>query len=238
MTSEQELLTIEPLELKFPLELKKQISSSFQLLNKTDNFVAFKVKTTNPKKYSVRPNSGIVQPRSTCAVVVTMQALKEAPPDLQCKDRFLVQSVVANPGAVPKDVNAEMFDREAGKHVEESRLKVIYLSPHKPPSPVPEESEEGSPPRSFESEGGHSSHSEGVTASRDHKEIHDSSNESKTLYLKLAEEKTYAVEQNKRLRQELEMLKRGQAKTSGRIPILYVLLIGLIGLLLGYYMKS
>ncbi|XP_047324364.1 vesicle-associated protein 1-1-like isoform X2 [Impatiens glandulifera] len=224
MTSEQELLTIEPLELKFPLELKKQISSSFQLLNKTDNFVAFKVKTTNPKKYSVRPNSGIVQPRSTCAVVVTMQALKEAPPDLQCKDRFLVQSVVANPGAVPKDVNAEMFDREAGKHVEESRLKVIYLSPHKPPSPVPEESEEGSPPRSFESEGGHSSHSEGVT--------------SKTLYLKLAEEKTYAVEQNKRLRQELEMLKRGQAKTSGRIPILYVLLIGLIGLLLGYYMKS
>ena len=39
---------------------------------------------------------------------VTMQAQKEAPPDMQCKDRFLVQSVVAWPGATPKDINPEM----------------------------------------------------------------------------------------------------------------------------------
>lgn len=37
-----------------------------------------------------------------------MQAQKEAPPDMQCKDRFLVQSVVARPGATPKDINPEM----------------------------------------------------------------------------------------------------------------------------------
>ncbi|KAJ6308589.1 hypothetical protein OIU76_018219 [Salix suchowensis] len=44
-----ELLGIEPLELKFPFELKKQISY--------------------PKKYCVRPNAGIVLPRSTCDVI-------------------------------------------------------------------------------------------------------------------------------------------------------------------------
>ncbi|XP_047325682.1 vesicle-associated protein 1-2-like [Impatiens glandulifera] len=222
--SAEELLTIDPLELKFPFEIKKQISSSFQLLNKTDNYVAFKVKTTQPKKYSVRPNNGMVQPRSTCAVVVTMQAQKEAPPDMQCKDRFLVQSVVANPGATVKDINAEMFDKESGKHVEEFKMKVIYVTPRKPPSPVPEDSDEGSPPRSIESESAHSNHSEAVAL--------------KTSYLKLSEERNLALEERNRLNQELELLKRGRPKTSGRIPILYVMLFGLIGILLGYFIGS
>lgn len=39
---------------------------------------------------------------------VTMQAQKDAPPDMQCKDKFLLQSVVASPGATPKDITPEM----------------------------------------------------------------------------------------------------------------------------------
>lgn len=39
---------------------------------------------------------------------VTMQAQKEAPIDMQCKDKFLVQSVIASAGAAAKDVTAEM----------------------------------------------------------------------------------------------------------------------------------
>ena len=31
--------------------------------------VTFQVKTTNPKKYCVRPNTGIVLPRSTCDII-------------------------------------------------------------------------------------------------------------------------------------------------------------------------
>lgn len=37
-----------------------------------------------------------------------MQAQKEAPPDMQCRDKFLLQSVVVNPGTTPKDITAEM----------------------------------------------------------------------------------------------------------------------------------
>lgn len=37
-----------------------------------------------------------------------MQAQREAPPDMQCNDKFLVQCVVAPPGAAPKDINPEM----------------------------------------------------------------------------------------------------------------------------------
>ncbi|CAN1345899.1 Vesicle-associated protein 1-3 [Linum perenne] len=148
-----DLLSIHPTELKFPFELKKQSSCSMQLTNKTDRYVAFKVKTTNPKKYCVRPNSGIVLPGSSCNVTVTMQAQKESPPDMQCKDKFLLQSVAAPDGVTTKDITPEMFEKEDGKVVEEVKLRVVYI-PANPPSPVPEESEEGSPSRSSNVEDG------------------------------------------------------------------------------------
>uniref|UniRef100_A0A2N9GGH4 MSP domain-containing protein n=1 Tax=Fagus sylvatica TaxID=28930 RepID=A0A2N9GGH4_FAGSY len=161
-----ELLSIEPIELKFPFELKKQISCSLQLSNKTDNYVVFKVKTTNPKKYCVRPNTGIVSPRSSCDVIVTMQAQKEAPTDMQCKDKFLLQSVKTNDGVSAKDITPEMFNKEAGHVVEECKLRVVYVSPPQPPSPVREGSEEGSSPRGSLSENGNANGSEFTIAAR------------------------------------------------------------------------
>lgn len=41
-------------------------------------------------------------------ILVTMQAQKEAPPDMQCKDKFLLQSVKADEGASAKDITADM----------------------------------------------------------------------------------------------------------------------------------
>lgn len=37
-----------------------------------------------------------------------MQAQKEAPTDMQCKDKFLLQSVVVSPGIAAKDITPEM----------------------------------------------------------------------------------------------------------------------------------
>uniref|UniRef100_A0A6N2N9S1 MSP domain-containing protein n=1 Tax=Salix viminalis TaxID=40686 RepID=A0A6N2N9S1_SALVM len=201
-----ELLSIEPLELKFPFELKKQISCSLQLSNKTDNYVAFKVKTTNPKKYCVRPNAGIVLPRSTCDVIVTMQAQKEAPPDIQCKDKFLLQSVKANDGVTAKDINAEMFSKEAGHLVEECKLRVLYDSPPQPPSPVHEGSEEGSSPRGSVSDNGNVNGADLSTATRafvERLEPQEKSLEARALISKLTGEKNNAIQQNNKLRQEL-----------------------------------
>lgn len=41
------------------------------------------------------------------------------------------------------------FDKEAGHVVEERKLKVLYVSPPQPPSPVLEEPDEGLSPRVF-----------------------------------------------------------------------------------------
>ncbi|KAB2067150.1 hypothetical protein ERO13_A09G196100v2 [Gossypium hirsutum] len=228
-----DLLNIDPLELKFPFELRKQISCSLQLSNKTDNHVAFKVKTTNPKKYCVRPNTGIVLPRSTCEVIVTMQAQKEAPADMQCKDKFLLQSVKAPDGVTAKDITAEMFNREAGNVVEECKLRVVYVFAHQQNSP----SQEGSElvPR-----GSISDNSEFVMAARtftDQLDTQDKSPEAKALITKLTDEKNKAIQQNNKLRQELELLKRESSKSGGNLSFMFVALIGLIGLVLGYIMK-
>nr|XP_017234506.1 PREDICTED: vesicle-associated protein 1-1-like isoform X3 [Daucus carota subsp. sativus] len=216
-----ELMNIEPRELKFAFELKKQISSSLTLFNKSDKHVAFKVKTTNPKKYCVRPNTGVVQPGSTCDITVTMQAQKEAPPDMQCKDKFLLQSIVASPGADAKDITPEMFSKEAGHVVEECKLRVVYVAPSNLPSSVTEGSEEGSSPRASNMDLG----------SRNQSEV-------RTLMSKLNEEKTTAIQQGNKLRQELELLMHSSGtRSQGGVSVKFVAIVGLISVLVGYLMK-
>lgn len=43
-----------------------------------------------------------------CILAVTMQAQRETPADLQCKDKFLLQSVVVPDGVTTKDITPEM----------------------------------------------------------------------------------------------------------------------------------
>ncbi|KAF5731643.1 vesicle-associated protein 1-3 isoform X1 [Tripterygium wilfordii] len=232
-----DLLNIQPSELKFPFELRKQSSCSMVLTNKTDKYVAFKVKTTNPKKYCVRPNSGIVLPGSSCNVTVTMQAQKETPPDMQCKDKFLLQSVVAQDGVTAKDITPEMFNREEGKLVEEIKLRVVYI-PANPPSPVPEESEEGSSPRASVHENGNWDASLLSAVSRSLEEPKEKSSEAWTIISKLTEEKTSALQQNQKLHQELELMRKEISKNrvSG-FSLLFVILVGLLGAVVGYFLK-
>ncbi|KAH1106862.1 hypothetical protein J1N35_010630 [Gossypium stocksii] len=209
MMSTGELLSIDPQELQFPFELRKQISCSLNLSNKTYNYVAFKLKTTNPKKYCVRPNTGVVLPASTSNVIaVTMQAQKEAPPDMQCKDKFLLQSVVASPGTAAKDITPEMFNKESGNYVEECKLRVVYPAPPQPPSHVQEGSEEGSSSTASVLDNGSLNASEFTSA--------------RSRISKLAEEKNVAIQQNKSLQQELELLRRKARKGHNGIPLMNV----------------
>jgi hypothetical protein len=100
-----------------------------------------------------------------------MQAQIVAPPDLQCKDKFLVQSVVVGDGLSAKDITPQMvmvvlecssfhgvhgfwfpdesyglvfvaqFMKEEGNVVEEVRMRVAYVMPHESSSEIAEESD-------------------------------------------------------------------------------------------------
>ncbi|KAL5725396.1 hypothetical protein ACHQM5_008544 [Ranunculus cassubicifolius] len=128
------LLNIYPKEFKFPIQKMKQSSCSLHLHNNTtDEYVAFKVKVTDPKRYCVRPNTGVIPHGVTIDVTITMQALKEAPADMQCKDKFLIQSFAVARGTI---VTSELFKKEARNKVEESKFKVAFFIPEKS---IPEE---------------------------------------------------------------------------------------------------
>nr|XP_051177033.1 pollen receptor-like kinase 1 [Lolium perenne] len=149
----KKLLGIQPNELRFSSEANKQASCSIHLTNRTDHHIAFKVKNNNPKRYCVQPNISIVTPQSTCNVSVTMGTQSEAPPEMQCRDKFLVQSVVVREGTTVEDVteDKDMFKIHAGNLVDEVKLKVLFLQP---PWHVEEGSEESLSPRPSSSGGG------------------------------------------------------------------------------------
>ncbi|KMZ60053.1 Vesicle-associated protein 1-2 [Zostera marina] len=132
MKSTGDLLLINPSELKFSHELGKQSSCSMQLGNKTDYYIVFKIKTTDPKKYIVRPNVGIVMPGSTCEVTITKKAPGETSFDYNCKDKFLLLCAVSEHGILimmDDDVTSDMFTKKPGRVVEEMKFKVVYVSP-------------------------------------------------------------------------------------------------------------
>ncbi|KAF2530743.1 hypothetical protein F2Q70_00031536 [Brassica cretica] len=86
------------------------------------------VKTTSPKKYFVRPNTGVIQPWDSCIIRVTLQAQREYPPDMQCKDKFLLQSTLVPPHTDVDDLPQDTFTKDSGKTLTECKLKVSYIS--------------------------------------------------------------------------------------------------------------
>ncbi|KHN03395.1 Vesicle-associated protein 2-2 [Glycine soja] len=66
--------------------------------------------------------------------VFTMQAQRMAPPDMLCKDKFLIQSTVVPVGTTEDDITSDMFAKDSGKFIEEKKLRVVLISP--PSSPV------------------------------------------------------------------------------------------------------
>ncbi|GAB4851227.1 hypothetical protein Ancab_030523 [Ancistrocladus abbreviatus] len=67
------------------------------------------VKTTSLKKYCVKPNAGVIKLKATFDFTVTMQAQNLAAPDLQCKDKFLIQSTVVPFGQTEEDIKPGML---------------------------------------------------------------------------------------------------------------------------------
>lgn len=67
-----------------------------QIQNTGDTPVMFKVKTTAPDKYIVKPNSGLLKARGQTAVKMSLRPDQKrlAQKEEECKDKFLVQTLL------------------------------------------------------------------------------------------------------------------------------------------------
>ncbi|KXZ44236.1 hypothetical protein GPECTOR_70g466 [Gonium pectorale] len=130
---------VSPSDLRFRFQLNKQLLATITINNPNGQRVAFKIKTTAPKKYVVRPSSGVVEPRSNVSVQVIMQAQKEYSPEFaNCKDKFMVQTTVLSE---TEQIEKDTFNKDVRKDLKEYRLRVTIEGPAAPPSPVPEVAE-------------------------------------------------------------------------------------------------
>ncbi|XP_052828219.1 motile sperm domain-containing protein 2 [Octopus bimaculoides] len=118
------LLSIRPAdELCFQLdENVKEIYSTISLSNTLTNPIAYKVKTTSPEKFRVRPSGGVVRPGSPVTVNVHIQ------PGFENKiqsDKFLVRAMEVTDES--KDV-AELWKTVQRESIMEHRLRCIINS--------------------------------------------------------------------------------------------------------------
>jgi len=123
---------IEPTELAFARPFTTEVSQSLKIRNTNRTPVAFKVKTTAPKQYCVRPNSGRIEPGKEVEVTVLLQAMKQDPPlDIKCRDKFLVQSVAVTADKEFTNIQSiwQHVDEAERSSVQEKKIRVVYLAP-------------------------------------------------------------------------------------------------------------
>jgi len=124
-------IQLEPSELSFQRPFNREVTQTLRIKNTLYEPVAFKVKTTAPKQYCVRPNSGRVEAGETVEVQVHLQPMQKEPPlDYKCRDKFLVQSVPISADREAVNVQAiwshvEKNEREA---IKERKIRVIFLA--------------------------------------------------------------------------------------------------------------
>lgn len=92
----------------------------------------FKIKTTAPKKYCVRPNCGSVPPNETLKVMIALQPFDYYDPNEKNKHKFMVQSLIA-----PEDGGAEIeqaFYDAKPDQVTEMKLRCVFEMPKEEPA--------------------------------------------------------------------------------------------------------
>ncbi|XP_009371054.2 vesicle-associated protein 2-1-like [Pyrus x bretschneideri] len=207
----KQLISVLPDELKFLFELEKQSFCDLKVVNNTEHHVAFKVKTTSPKKYFVRPNTGVIQAWDSCVIRVTLQAQREYPPDMQCKDKFLLQSTTVPPNTDVDDLPQDTFTKESGRVLEECKLRVVYVA------------------------SGAQGNSEDEATRSSMRSLDANSNQA---FQRLKEERDASVRQTQQLQQELDILKRRRfRKGDSGFSFTFAIFVGLIGLMVGFLLN-
>ncbi|GFS74952.1 vesicle-associated membrane protein-associated protein A [Trichonephila clavipes] len=126
MAKQEQVLILEPAsELHFVGPFTYVVNSNLKLMNPIDRRVCFKVKTTAPKKYCVRPNSGVLEPKEVVDVAVMLQPFDYNPSEKN-KHKFMVQTMIIPDG----DVNLDNLWRDTKpENLMDSKLRCVFDMP-------------------------------------------------------------------------------------------------------------
>ncbi|KAI9295070.1 VAMP-associated protein [Neoconidiobolus thromboides FSU 785] len=137
-----------PSQLFFERPLTRSATEILTLSNNDSEVVTFKVKTTSPKQYCVRPNSGKIEPGQKVEVEILLQPFKEEPPvDFKCKDKFLVLSAAIPPeySDFPFSQLWSILEQQNKGAIKEKKLRCVFLPPSDLPKPTINTKDDSSP---------------------------------------------------------------------------------------------
>jgi len=122
---DQVLIIDPPVELSFQGPFSQAVTSSMKLRNPSDRKVCFKIKTTAPKRYCVKPNSGVVDPSAEVQIAVSLQPFEYDPTEKN-KHKFMVQSMFAPDGEIDQD---KLWKEADSNEMMDSKLKCVFVMP-------------------------------------------------------------------------------------------------------------
>lgn len=126
MSKPEQVVLIEPQnELKFKGPFNVPVTSYMKLTNPSEKRVMFKIKTTAPKKYCVRPNSGFLEPNCNTEIAICLQPFLFDPAEKN-KHKFMVQTVFAPEGEVNID---QLWKEISPEQLMDSKLKCVFELP-------------------------------------------------------------------------------------------------------------
>ncbi|CAJ0955290.1 unnamed protein product [Ranitomeya imitator] len=101
------------------------VTTNLKLMNPTEKNICFKVKTTAPRRYCVRPNSGVIDAGSSINVSVMLQPF-DYDPNEKSKHKFMVQSIYAPPDT--SDMEA-VWKEAKPDELMDSKLRCLFELP-------------------------------------------------------------------------------------------------------------
>uniref|UniRef100_A0A3Q3BM33 VAMP (vesicle-associated membrane protein)-associated protein B and C n=2 Tax=Haplochromini TaxID=319058 RepID=A0A3Q3BM33_HAPBU len=135
MARPEQVLLLEPQhELKFRVStvftfrtgpFSDVVTTNLKLSNPTDRNVCFKVKTTAPRRYCVRPNSGIIDAGTSINVSVMLQPF-DYDPNEKSKHKFMVQSMLAPPDMTDME---GVWKEAKPEELMDSKLRCVFEMP-------------------------------------------------------------------------------------------------------------
>lgn len=131
----KQLLELNPsTEITFEGPFDRVVTSYLELNNPTEEKICFKVKTTAPRRYCVRPNSGIVNSHGKQKIAIMLQPIDQDNQSERSKHKFMVQSIVV------KDDNSntdEVWKEAAADSIMDSKLRCVFKSDDEKVAPAP-----------------------------------------------------------------------------------------------------
>ncbi|KNC85438.1 hypothetical protein SARC_02388 [Sphaeroforma arctica JP610] len=116
-------LEVEPRELEFINPGTQPVNIRLVLKNPNSTAIAYKIKTTAPRRYCVRPNHGKVLAGKSESVEIILNSLKPEELNAPCKDKFLILTTLDKESGLSCD---DLFKSVAKSEIGEAKLKCKY----------------------------------------------------------------------------------------------------------------